>query len=215
MTKRPLIIVGAGGHAKVIIDIARLQGFETLFATDVDTSLHGSSIMGVRIVGDDNHLSAYAPSDIYLANGVGAIASTRQRQAAYDKFTAQGYEFLSLIHPSAVIADTAILNEGVQCMAGTIIQPEVQLGKNSVINTRASIDHDSEIGAHSFIGPGVITGGSVKIQDGVFIGTGAIILPSITICDRAIVGAGATVIRNLRTGEKVAGNPAGPLGSES
>jgi len=215
MIKRPVLVVGAGGHAKVVIDVIRLLEFDILFATDIDTALHGTTIMGVNIAGADEHLSTYAPSDIYLANGVGAIASTQQRQATYEKYAVQGYEFLPLIHPDAVIAESAILSDGVQCMAGTIIQPEVQLGKNTVINTRASIDHDSEIGAHSFIGPGAVTGGSVKINAGAFIGTGAIILPSVVIGENAVVGAGATVTRDLCIGERVAGNPASSLRSET
>jgi len=215
MTDRPIIIIGAGGHLKVIIDVARLLGYEILFATDIDASLHGTTIMGVKIAGDDDSISAFDPSDVYLANGVGIVNGTGPRRRIFEEWTTSGYQFPSLLHPNAVVADTVIIEEGVQCMAGSVVQPGVRLGKNTVINTRASIDHDCRIGEHCFIGPGVITGGGVNIQAGSFIGTGATISPNVVIGEDSFVGAGSVVIRNLEVGSKAVGNPARLLEKKS
>ena len=215
MTDRPIIIIGAGGHLKVIIDVTRLLGYEILFATDIDASLHGTTIMGVKIAGDDDSISAFNPSDVYLANGVGIVNGTGPRRQIFEEWAASGYQFPPLLHPNAVVADTIIIEEGVQCMAGSIVQPGVRLGKNSIINNRAGIDHDVRIGNHTFIGPGVSIGGNVVIHDDAFIGANAFISQNISIGERSIIGAGSIVIRSLDADSKAVGNPARLLEKKS
>lgn len=215
MTDRPIIIIGAGGHLKVIIDVTRLLGYEILFATDIDVNLHGTTIMGVGIAGNDDKISAFPPSDVYLANGIGIANGTGPRRDIFEKWSASGYQFPSLVHPNAVIADNVIIEDGVQCMVGSIVQPGVRLGKNSIINNRAGIDHDVHIGEHSFIGPGVSVGGHVIINDSAFIGSGVSITQNISIGERTIVGAGSTVIRSLDADSKAVGNPARLLEKKS
>lgn len=215
MTDKPIIIIGAGGHAKVVIDVAQSLGIKILFATDIDITLHGTDILGVRVAGNDECISEHLPSSVYLANGIGALANTRSRRNVFEKWAANKYTFLSLIHPRATVSTNAVIEAGAQCMAGSVIQPGARICRNSVINTGACIDHDTKISEHSFIGPGVVTGGNVVVQSDAFIGAGAVILPNISVGTNAVVGAGSVVIRNIHTNEKVVGNPTKPIRNKS
>jgi sugar O-acyltransferase (sialic acid O-acetyltransferase NeuD family) len=204
----PVIVIGAGGHAKVLIDALLTIGIEVLGATDMDPVRLDSSICGLRVLGDDNILVRYAPQAVRLVNGLGSVAVTTARQRIYEKYKGLGYSFETIIHPSAVVSKDVELSEGVQVMAGAIIQAGSRIGQNTIINTGATVDHDCEIGAHVHLAPGAILSGSVKVGSGTHIGTGAVVIQNILVGHNDIIGAGSVVVENIADCRKVIGVPA-------
>ncbi len=193
----PVIILGAGGHAKVLIDTLLLRAVAITGIVDPDPKKHGTGILGVPVIGNDDVVHEHEPGAVLLVNGVGSIERPVLRKQLFDKFTARGFTFASVLHPSAVIAKDALLAEGVQVMAGAIIQPGCVIGRNSIINTRASVDHDCTIADHVHVAPGVTLSGGVSVGEQVHIGTGATVLQGVRIGRNSTIGAGAVVLHDV------------------
>jgi len=205
---RPCLILGSGGHAKVLIDALRLNHVPLLGLTDTDPESQGTTLLGLEVLGDDVIVSQYAPSEILLVNGLGSIRSNRLRRQLYERFTAAGYQFARVIHPSAVIASSVSLGEGVQIMAGAVIQAGVRLGDNSILNTGGIVDHDCLVGAHVHLAPGVTISGGVRIEDGAHVGTGATLIQGVRVGEGSLIAAGAVVVRDVPPESTVMGVPA-------
>jgi UDP-perosamine 4-acetyltransferase len=208
MMKKPLIILGAGGHAKVLIETLQHQSANILGITDPDPQKIGDNILGIPIIGGDDLIFKHDQESIALVNGIGMVDDSQRRQQIFYTFKNQGYRFAGAIHGSAVISPAVKLSEGVQIMAGAVIQPGCKIGTNSIINSRASIDHDAIIGAHVHIASGATLSGGIKVNDGTLIGAGSTIIQGITIGVHCIVAAGAVVIRDVPDGATVMGVPA-------
>ncbi len=208
MIQKPIIILGAGGHAKVLIDTLQRQSANILGVTDPDPELHGKDVLGIPIIGNDSSILQYRVNDILLVNGLGRINRSNRRMQIYDTFKERGYIFTRVIHPSAVISSEAYLAEGVHVMAGAIIQTLATIGVNTIINTRVSVDHECIIGNHCHIAPGCTISGAVETGDNVLIGAGATIIQGVKLGIHCIVAAGAVVIRDVPDGVTVMGVPA-------
>lgn len=204
----PIIVLGAGGHAKVLIDALCLNGATILGIVDPDINLHGTKILGVTVIGNDETVLNYPTDSILLVNGVGSIGLPKLRQTLYKKFKDWGYNFASVRHPSAVIASDVVLNEGTHVMAGAVVQPGCVVGYNVIINTRASVDHDCSIGNHVHIAPGVTLSGGVFVGNSAHIGTGATVVQGVSIGSQCLVAAGAVVTKDVADGSAVKGVPA-------
>jgi carbamoyl-phosphate synthase large subunit len=204
----PVIIIGAGGHCTVLLDLLGRLGRRVLFITDRDPVLHGQHIGGIEIHGSDEAIFEHLPEQVRLVNAVGSIAPAVARRQVYRRFVERGYEFETLIHPSAVVSRAALIEPGVQVMAGAVVQPGARIGANALINTRASIDHDCIVGPHVHVAPGVTLSGRVEIGEASHIGTAAAVIQGICIGREAMVAAGAVVVRNVSDRETVMGVPA-------
>lgn len=204
---KPIIIIGAGGHAKSIIDILQLCNKKIIGITILGEELD-KEFKGIPILGNDDQIDKFSPTDVYLVNAIGSTGSLELRKNIYQFFKRKGYSFMQVIHPSAVISSEASLSEGVQIMAGAIVSSDCTIGENTIINTRSSIDHDCVIGAHVHIAPGATLSGNVFVKDNVHIGTGAVVIQNICVDSCSIIGAGAVVIRNVSSNKKVVGVPA-------
>ncbi|MHC1759646.1 MAG: acetyltransferase [Negativicutes bacterium] len=205
--KLPVIIIGGGGHAKVVADVLRLQGFHILGFTDIDDTCR-SLTSAIPYLGDDSIINQYRPEDILLANGLGSTKTTMARRKIYDVFNEQGYNFACCIHPSAIIAMDVKIDEGTQIMTGVVIQPGSMVGRNVIINTQASVDHDCIIGDHVHVAPGATLSGGVQIASGAHVGTGATVIEGIAIGENSLVGAGSVVIKDVIADTVVVGTPA-------
>jgi UDP-perosamine 4-acetyltransferase len=194
-----VILIGAGGHAKVLIEALEASGVEILALADADRARWGAKLLERRIEGGDDWLLKQPAASIRLVNAVGSVdrESLARRRAVFEKFRAAGYRFAQVVHPSAVVSRRAALGEGAQVMAGAVIQADAQVGANGLINTRASVDHDCQIGAHVHIAPGAILSGGVTIGDGVHVGAGAVLKQGVKVGDAALIGAGAIVLRDV------------------
>jgi sugar O-acyltransferase (sialic acid O-acetyltransferase NeuD family) len=205
----PIIVVGGSGHAKVLVSTLLLEHRAVLGFVDPDSSL--PPILGVRRLGDDEELFRHGPDRIRLVNGVGSGHSTELRRSVYARFREKLYVFDAVIHPSASIAPDVQAGDGLQVMAGAIVQTGVRLGENVILNTGAIIDHDCVVGDHVHVAPGVTLSGCVQLDHGAHIGTGASIIQGIRVGAGSTVGAGAVVLHDVPPGTTVVGIPAKEL----
>lgn len=205
---KPVIVLGAGGHAKVVLDILISQSAKIIGIVDSDFNKIGTKILGISVIGDDSIVEQYPTQSIYLVNGLGSIGSTKAREALFIKFKKCGYDFATIIHKSAVIASDVELKEGTQVFAGAVIQTGTIIGHNSIINTKTSIDHDCHIEPHVHISPGVTICGNVIIGERTHIGAGTTIIQGIKIGTNAIIGAGSVVLRDQAENTMAFGVPA-------
>ncbi len=203
-----MILIGAGGHAKVLLEALARSGVEVAGLTDADSGKNGGIIAGARVLGTDDALDGYPPESTVLVNAMGSTESMSPRRAVYERLKAKGYGFLTVVHPSAVVAADAMFEEGVQVMAGAIVQPGARIGANSILNTGAQVDHDCQIGAHVHLAPGVVLSGAVTIGESTHVGTAATIVQGLKLGRGCMVAAGAVVTHDVADGERVAGVPA-------
>lgn len=204
----PIIVLGAGGHAKVLIEALLQSGAVIAGVVDPDPSLSGTSVLGVPLLGGDDVVNEFPTADIQLVNGLGSVGHPIRRQHLFEKFKGMGYTFASVTHPASVIASDVVLGEGAQIMAGAVIQPGSRIGVNSIINTCASADHDCMIGDHVHIAPGVTLSGGVTVGQASHVGTGATVIQGIVIGCQCLVAAGAVVVSNVAEKSTVKGIPA-------
>lgn len=192
------VLMGAGGHAKVVADLALALGAD--IAGVCDPALARDRMagwQGLKVLGDDDFLLSLAPDDVLLLNGVGQMPGSTIRSDLFRRFFHAGFTFPPLVHPSAWVSPTATLGAGVQVMAGAIVQAGAFLGCNTIVNTASSVDHDSRIGASVHIAPGVTVCGDAMIGDGAFVGAGATIIQGVNVRLNGFVKAGSLVSEDL------------------
>jgi sugar O-acyltransferase (sialic acid O-acetyltransferase NeuD family) len=201
-----VIILGAGGHARVVADALmasgrRIRGF-------LDGAKRGTQLLGLPVLGGDELLESISPSEVELANGIGSAGVMDTRQRVYAAAVARGFRFTRVIHPSAIVAASATLGEGVQVLARAVVQPLARIGENSIVNTGAIVEHDVVIGSHVHVSPGCVLAGGVRIGDKVHVGVAAAVIQQVTVGAGSFVAAGAVVVANVTEGTRVMGVPA-------
>lgn len=207
----PLVVVGGGGHARVLIDALLLGGHTLIGLTDPDPALQGKDVLGVPVLGDDAHILKFAPDEIRLVNALGSTGSTAARRAVFERWGGRGYTFARVTHPSAVVAASAQPGAGVQLLARSVVGPGALLGPNSLVNTGAIVEHDCRVGAHVHLAPGVTISGGVTVGDGCHLGTGCVVIQNVTVGAGCVVGAGAVVTRDVAPHTLAVGVPARPI----
>lgn len=206
-----IIILGCGGHAGVVLSVlmelnCQVDGY--LAPEPTSSPVWPES---VPWLGNDAMLENIDPEQSKLVNGVGSIGSVELRGRLFQKTKKLGHSFTPLIHPSAVLCGSVELGEGVQIMAGVIVQTNVNLAENVLLNTGSIVDHDTQIGSNCHIAPGVCISGNVNIGDNVHIGTGASLRNGVQVGTGAVIGVGAVVISDVAAETCVVGNPARDL----
>lgn len=202
-----LILFGAGGHAKVVLDALLRGGRDVAGLIDDDPATTGRLVLGLPVLGTRPVLAQeWAGAAVIPALGVNAA-----RAALLDWLRESQHPLASAVHPAAIVGAGVVLGGGSFLAAGAVINPDTRLGDGVIVNTCASVDHDCRIGRAVHIAPGARLCGGVTIGDETLVGTGAVIIPGISIGARAVIGAGSVVIRDVPDGARVAGNPARAL----
>ncbi|MBT9598902.1 MAG: acetyltransferase [Vitreoscilla sp.] len=215
-TDRPIIVIGSGGHARVVADALLAAGATVLGFTDADPARHGLSLLGLPVLGDDSTLQAHQPDAVHLANGLGGVGSAgaagpgqgRLRQRVQQGLAAQGWQFVGVRHPSAVLSPFAELAGCVQLLAGSIVQPGARLGEGCIVNTAAVVEHDVHLSAWCHVAPRALLCGDVRVGTGSHIGAGAVLRQGVRLGANTLVGAGAVVVRSFEGSVVLAGVPA-------
>jgi sugar O-acyltransferase (sialic acid O-acetyltransferase NeuD family) len=192
--KRGVILLGCGGHGSVVLDCLSRLGSDILGVVD---RMKPAGLGTVPYLGDEDILGSYKPEEILLANGLGSVGRTTKRSGVFQHWCQRGFQFATIIHPSAIRAESAEIGEGAQVMAGAIVQPHVCIGRNVIINTGASVDHHCVIEEHAHIAPGVVLSGTVSVGASTHIGTGVRVMQNIRIGANCIVGVGVTVLADI------------------
>ena len=189
-------IIGAGGHAKVVIEIAEILGYEI-------TGIYDQNILVKEIL---NYPVLHEFSDVFPKEKLFfALGSNLNRKKNAENYKSESF---NLIHPSAIVSKNIVLGSGNVFMAGVVINSSSKIGNHCIINTSASVDHDCEIGDFVHISPQAALAGNVKVLEGAQIGIGACVKQDITIGKWSVIGAGAVVIKDVPDNVIVAGNPA-------
>jgi UDP-perosamine 4-acetyltransferase len=197
----PVILIGDGGHAKVVFEAMRVMGWTCAGVVAPD----GGKFAGAASLGDDEAAFARFPQGGRAALGLGGIPSqgapgTALRRRVYEAYTARGFVFPPLIGAGAILAADVELADGAQIMAGAVLQPGVRIGRNAMVNTGACVDHDTVVEDHAMIAPRAALCGNVTIRSGAYVGAGAIVLQGVTIGAGAVVAAGATATASVPDG---------------
>ena len=208
MVKKKIVLIGGGGHCKVVISILKkINNFE--IAGIVDNYKSESFISGIKIIGTDDDLKDIYKSGIHNALiTVGSIKDNTKRYKLFNMAREIGYNFPVIISPEAIVDKSVKIDEGTVIMPGSIINIDSSIGKNCIINTGAIIEHDCKIGDYSHIAPGVHISGAVNIGELSFIGIGATIIQGIKIGENVTIGAGSMVIKDIPDNVITVGNPA-------
>ncbi len=199
-----VVIIGGGGHAKVVIESLRACGKTVAAIVDADPTPR--EVLGVPVIGDDlalPDLKGQGFSELFVALG-----SNRLRQKLGDKARALGFTLVNAIHPSAVISPSVRIGEGVAIMAGVVINADSRIGDLAIINTGAVVDHDCDLGAACHLGPASALAGGATVGERAFLGVGARVIPGVVIGADTTVGAGGVVVRDLPDAVLAVGVPA-------
>lgn len=203
---KPVIIIGNGGHASVLVETLLIQQREIIgyTAPSKEKEFFDLPYLGTDDIIADN----YNPNEAELILGLGTVTTSIVRKSIFLHFKSLVFSFANVIHPTAIISSSTKIGEGAQIMAGTIFQANVIIGDNSIINTGSIIDHDCLVGKHAHIAPGSTLSGGVQIGDGCHIGVGTSIIQGITIGHETTIGAGSVVVKNIGSGKTAYGVPA-------
>lgn len=200
-----IAILGAGGHAKVVISAIIEAGMSVYAIFDDDEKKWGKQILGIPIMGPLELIKQKKIKKAVIAIGDNSVRKEIAEQL-------NGYcEWITVIHPHSYIHPSVKLGEGTVVFAGAIIQPETEIGMHTIVNTGATIDHDCKIGNYVHIAPGVHLAGNVSIREGTFLGIGSSVINNLAIGEWVIVSAGGIVIKDIPSFSKIAGVPAKPI----
>ncbi|MFQ5801302.1 MAG: acetyltransferase [Candidatus Methylomirabilales bacterium] len=207
--------IGAGGHAKILIELLEQTGkYELVGFTDAHPERWGKELMGYPVLGDDETLAGLYAKGVRTAFiGVGAVSSagTRLRAKLFHQTADLGFQMLTLIHPKAAVSPSATIGVGSVVMAGAVVSADVRVGDNVAIYSGTVIEHDSVIDNHVHMSPGVQLAGGVHIEEGAFIGIGASIIQGIRVGRWTTIGAGTVVLKDLPDNVVAVGVPARPV----
>ncbi len=202
-----LLLWGAGGHGKVVLDCALMSAHFSPIAFLDDAP--GVEFRAHKVLGGRDQVpsATHLGFSVYLVS----IGNNRVRACCFEMCGKHGLQPVTIVHPSAIISQSAAVSPGTVVMPRAVINAGSVIGNDCIINTGAIVEHDCRIGDHVHISPGVLLGGAVTVRDYAHIGIGAIILPGIEIGEGAMVGAGAVVRESVPVGVTVVGIPARSL----
>lgn len=198
---RSVLLIGGGGHARVVLDGLLAMG---RFCLGV-TAREAPDLVDLIYIGDDDAAFQRFPRGGEAALGLGGTprqgaSGTALRRRVYDQYVERGFHFPPVIGRGVIMAPDVILEDGAQVIAGAILQPNVRVEANAIVNTGARVDHDTVVGSHAMVAPGAVLCGGVEIGVGAYIGAGATVLQGVRIGADAVVAAGAVATADVPDG---------------
>lgn len=205
---KKLVIIGAGGCGREVLQIAvdvnrSLHKWDSFAFLDYDKSILKGKNCCADIEGDDDTYVISEEDEFVCAIGDGNL-----RKKLIEKYERKGAKFINLIHPTAIISDSAVLEKCIIVYPYVVVTSDVFIGKGTILNMKCVVGHDSNIGEYATISPGCNICGRCRIGNNVFMGCGANIIPNITIGDNAFICAGSVVMTKVKSEAKMIGNPA-------
>ena len=205
--KRPLILIGGGGHCKSVIEVAESAGYEIKGILDMPNEVGKDVLPGHKVIGTDDEIPQYVEECDFIIT-VGFIKNPALRIKLYNKVKAAGGRLATIIASTAHVSKYAELGEGTVIMHQAFVNAGAKIGDNCIINTFVNIEHDAEVGNQCHISTGTMVNGECKIGENCFIGSQSVCANCIEIASDIIVGAGSVVRKSIRVKGIYAGNPA-------
>lgn len=205
--KRPLILIGGGGHCKSVIEVAESAGYEIKGILDMPDEVGKEVLPGHKVIGTDDEIPQYVEECEFIIT-VGFIKNPALRIKLYNKVKAAGGRLATIIASTAHVSKYAELGEGTVIMHHAFVNAGAKIGDNCIINTFVNIEHDAEVGNQCHISTGTMVNGECKIGENCFIGSQSVCANCIEIASDIIVGAGSVVRKSIRVKGIYAGNPA-------
>lgn len=205
--KRPLILIGGGGHCKSVIEVAESAGYEIKGILDMPDEVGKEVLPGHKVIGTDDEIPQYVEECDFVIT-VGFIKNPAIRIKLYNKVKAAGGRLATIIASTAHVSKYAELGEGTVIMHHAFVNAGAKIGDNCIINTFVNIEHDAEVGNQCHISTGTMVNGECKIGENCFIGSQSVCANCIEIASDIIVGAGSVVRKSIRMKGIYAGNPA-------
>ena len=199
---KEVLVLGAGGHSKVVVRTLEVLNYSVVAVLDDNEQLWGTQLCGVPITGP------IASAEEYL--GMPSVLAIGDNQTRRKLSSQLSCDWLTVVHPSAVVDTSVVIGEGTVVFAGTVIQADTRIGRHAIVNTGASVDHDVVLGDFAHVAPGVHLAGNVHVGSGAFVGIGSSVIQGMTIGSWSTVGAGASVVRDVAPDSLVVGVPAKP-----
>lgn len=205
--KRPLILIGGGGHCKSVIEVAESADYEIKGILDMPDEVGKEVLPGHKVIGTDDEIPQYVEECDFIIT-VGFIKNPALRIKLYNKVKAAGGRLATIIASTAHVSKYAELGEGTIIMHQAFVNAGAKIGDNCIINTFVNIEHDAEVGNQCHISTGTMVNGECKIGENCFIGSQSVCANCIEIASDIIVGAGSVVRKSIRVKGIYAGNPA-------
>lgn len=210
MSREVCVILGGGGHARVLIDCILVnQSAMSYVVLDRNPALHGGDLFGVPVVGDEGHLEQLLRDGAtHFVVGLGAAGNNEPRRLLFHLGLSQKLQPLTIVHPQSICSSRASVGLGTQILPGSIVNACAVLGQNVIVNSGAIVEHDCLVGDHAHIATGAKLAGGVCVDRGAHVGAGAVVRQGIKIGENAVIGAGAVVVKDVAANVVVAGVPA-------
>lgn len=205
--KRPLVLLGGGGHCKSVIEVAESAGFEIKGILDMPDEIGKEVLSGHKVIGTDDEISEYVDECDFVIT-VGFIKNPALRIKLYNKVKKAGGSLPTIIASTAHVSKYAKLGEGTVIMHQVFVNAGAKIGDNCIINSFVNIEHDAEVGNQCHISTGTMVNGECQIGDNCFIGSQSVCVNCIEIGPDIIIGAGSVVRKSIRIKGIYAGNPA-------
>jgi sugar O-acyltransferase (sialic acid O-acetyltransferase NeuD family) len=208
-----VVVWGAGGHGKVIVDaLFASESCTVVGILDDDKAKSGTKVLGVLVSHSSVDLKALSKTLDFDHVAIG-IGDNYARYKKFQQVKSCGLKPMNVIHPSAYISRFVELGVGITIMAGAVINPGTVIEDNVCVNTAASIDHDNHLEASHIFPNATLTGG-VRVGQFAYVGSGAVVAPNLIVNKYSQVGAGAVVLKDVVEGALVAGVPAAEIGKQ-